>query len=110
MYKTVSRIAQARLESGIRTVSHRKLSKRRMGHRSRTNFQRMQLGEGSPQEKEFRSRVTAAINQFAFDGHHSPFVQAAMLNWAGISTAMNRKWTEDLVVAFQQCTNQARKY
>jgi|APSaa5957512535_1039671.scaffolds.fasta_scaffold183986_1 hypothetical protein len=105
MYKTVSRIAQTRRESGIRTMSHRNFSKKRMGHRSRTNFQRMQLGEGSPQEKEFRSQVAEAINNFVSDGHHSPFVQAEMLNWAGISTALNRKWTEDLVVAFQQRTN-----
>jgi hypothetical protein len=109
MYKTVSKVAQARRESGIRSVNHRRFSKRGTGNHLPTKLQRGQLGAGMPHEKEFRSQVNTAINGFIADGHHSPFVQAEMLNWAGISTALERKWTEELVIAFHQCTNEIKK-
>lgn len=109
MYKTVSKVAQARRESSIRSVNHRRFSKRTAGNHLPTKLQRGQLGEGMPHEKEFRSQVNIAINEFIADGHHSPFVQAEMLNWAGISTALKRKSTEELVIAFSQRTNEVRK-
>jgi len=109
MYKSVSRFAQTRRESGIRAVDHRRWSKRPAENRPLTKLQRKQLGEGMPQEKEFRSQVNMAIGKLVADGHHSPFVQAEMLNWAGISTALNRKWTEELVLALHQRANEAEK-
>jgi hypothetical protein len=109
MYKSVSKFAQSRRETGSRAMDHRRRSKRPVESLLPTKLQRKQLGEGMPQEKEFRSQVNMAIDEFIADGHHSPFVQAEMLNWAGISTALKRKWTEELVIAFSQCTNEVRK-
>jgi len=64
MYKSISKFAQTRRDSGIRAVDHRRWSKRPAGNRPLTKLQRKQLGEGMPQESNPSMTETDALHSY----------------------------------------------